>query len=290
MPSIRQFRTALTAARLGSFAATGRQVGLTQAAVSLQIKTLESELGMPLFERQAQAVVPTAQGQAALKHLEELVAAYDRLLLRSGGELRGSVRMGTLVSSLMGTFGNVLARVKRDFPALEITLLAGQSGDFAERVASGELDAAVVTEPPNGVDAGMVWTPLYEEALVLVVPARLRRRSVRALLASEPFLQFDRTLWTGRLVGHALAQLDVTPNVILELNSVEAIAELVRQDYGIAVLPMLANADWQRSRHLAVKALPGRPVIRRVGMLERRHHGKQALTEAVRSLFAQSAQ
>jgi len=290
MPSIRQFRTALTAARLGSFAATGRQVGLTQAAVSLQIKTLETELGMPLFERQAQAVVPTAQGQAVLKQLDELVAAYDRLLSHAGGELRGSVRMGTLVSSLMGTFGTVLARIKRDFPALEITLLAGQSGDFAERVASGELDAAVVTEPPNGADPGMVWTPLYEEALVLVVPARLRRRSARALLATEPFLRFDRTLWTGRLVDHALAQSGATPNVILELNSVEAIAELVRQGYGIAVLPLLANADWQRNRQLAVKPLPGPAVIRRVGMLERRHHGKKPLTEAVRNMFAQSAQ
>ena len=74
------------------------------------------------------------------------------------------------------------------------------------------------------------------------------------------------------------------------MNSVEAIAELVRQGYGIAVLPLLANADWQRNRQLAVKPLPGPAVIRRVGMLERRHHGKKPLTEAVRNMFAQSAQ
>ena len=286
MASIRQFRTALAAARLGSFAATGRQVGLTQAAVSLQIKTLENELGVTLFDRRAQAVVPTAHGRRVLQRLKSLVDDYDALLAQPDGELRGPVRVGTLVSSLMGSFGTVLADIKQAYPALDITLLAGQSADFAARVAAGELDLAVVTEPPNGVEPGLVWTPLYQERLVLIAPPRLRRRAVMALLQDEPFLQFDRSLWTGRLVAQALQQLGVQPRIILELNSIEAIAELVRQGYGVAVVPQLANADWARSKQLAVKALPGPPVLRRVGMLERAGHGRSAVTQALRELFA----
>lgn len=286
MASIRQFRTALAAARLGSFAAAGRQVGLTQAAVSQQIKALETELGVTLFDRRAQSVVPTAHGRHVLQRLEALVDDYDGLLAQPGGELRGPVRVGTLVSSLMGTFGTVLAGIKRTYPALDITLLAGQSSDFAARVAAGELDLAVVTEPPYGVEPGLAWTPLYEERLVLIAPPRLRRRAVMALLQDEPFLQFDRSLWTGRLVAQALHQLGVQPRIILELNSIEAIAELVRQGYGVAVVPQLANADWARSKQLAVKALPGPPVVRRVGMLERQGHGRSAVTRALREMFA----
>lgn len=289
MPSIRQFRTALAAARLGSFVAAGRQVGLTQAAVSLQIKNLESELDTQLFERRAQAAVPTAHGRQILAELEDLVARYEQLLAQSGDALRGSLRIGTLVSSLMGTFGTVLARIKRDYPALRITLLAGQSADFAARVASGELDAAVVTEPPHGVEPALVWTPLYQEPLVLIAAARLRRKSVASLLASEPFLQFDRSLWTGRLITEALARQGASPGIILELNSIEAIAELVRQDYGVAVVPLLANADWRARKQLTAKPLPGPPIMRRVGMLERRRHGKLAITSTLRGLFAQSA-
>lgn len=289
MPSIRQFRTALAAAQLGSFVAAGRHVGLTQAAVSLQIRSLENALDTPLFERRAQAAVPTPHGRQILAELEELVARYEQLLAQTGDTLRGSVRIGTLVSSLMGTFGTVLARIKRDYPALQITLLAGQSADFAARVAGGDLDAAVVTEPPHGVDPSLVWHPLYEEPLVLIAAARLRRKSVGSLLAAEPFLQFDRSLWTGRLVTDALARQGVTPRIILELNSIEAIAELVRQDYGIAVVPLLANANWREHKQLTVKPLPGPPILRRVGMLERLRHGKTALTEALRGLFAQSA-
>jgi len=287
MASIRQFRTALAAARLGSFSAAGRQVGLTQAAVSLQIRTLEEELGVTLFDRRAQSVAPTAHGRGVLRRLQGLVDDYDGLLAQPDGELRGPVRVGTLVSSLMGTFGMVLADIKQAYPALDITLLAGQSADFAARVAAGELDLAVVTEPPHGAQPGLAWTPLYEESLVLIAPARLRRRTAVALLQDEPFLQFDRSLWTGRLVEQALRQLGVQPRIILELNSIEAIAELVRQGYGVAVVPQLANADWPRSKHLAVKALPGAPVVRRVGMLERAGHGRAAVARALQELFAQ---
>ena len=283
MASIRQFRTALAAARLGSFAEAGRQIGLTQAAVSLQIKNLEAELGIRLFERGAQALFITPEGRRVLDRLEKLVGEYEALRSESDGSIRGVLHMGALVSSLMGSFGGALAHIKREYPALDLKLLAGQSSEFADSVAKGELDAAVVTEPPFGVPAGLNWTALYEEKLVLIAPQEFARRSVLELLETEPFLQFDRSLWTGRLVHNALEQLAIKPRIGLELNSIEAIAVLVRQRYGIAIVPLLANAEWPEQQ-LAVKDLPGRAIMRRVGMLERREHGKKRVTQALCAL------
>src|SRR5690606_21968903 len=168
MSSIRQFRTALAAARLGSFAEVGRQIGLTQAAVSLQIKNLEAELNLRLFERGAQTFTVTPDGRQVLDRLEKLVADYDSLLVQADGTLRGTLHMGALVSALMGAFGSVLADIKRAYPDLDVRLLAGQSAQFASMVSKGELDAAVVTEPPNAVPHGLRWTPLYQERLVLI--------------------------------------------------------------------------------------------------------------------------
>ncbi|NYT58669.1 LysR family transcriptional regulator [Alcaligenaceae bacterium] len=284
MSSIRQFRTALAAARLGSFAEVGRQIGLTQAAVSLQIKNLESELNVRLFERGAQTFTVTPDGRQLLDRLEKLVADYDSLLLQPDGALRGTLHMGALVSALMGSFGSALADIKREYPDLDVRLLAGQSAQFAGMVTKGELDAAVVAEPPQTVTQGLMWTPLYQERLVLIVAQDLARRPVMDLLQHEPFLQFDRSLWTGRLIDHALEQLGVTPVIALELNSIEAIAQLVRQHYGVAIVPQLSNAEWS-SQQLAIKQLPGPPIVRRVGMLERREHGKQPITRAVCELF-----
>lgn len=285
MSSIRQFRTALAAARLGSFAEVGRQIGLTQAAVSLQIKNLESELDVRLFERGPHALNVTADGREVLDRLEAIVNDYDHLKPRRDGILRGTLHVGALVSALMGSFGSALAHIRRDYPELDLRLLAGQSGQFALMVANGELDAAVVTEPPqNTVSKSLVWTPLYQEPLVLIAPAGLESESVIELLRKEPFLQFDRSLWTGKLISHALEQLDVTPEVALELNSVEAIAQLVRQRYGVAIVPQLANADWF-SQQIIVKKLPGRPIMRRVGMLERHNHRKKPVTQALCAWF-----
>ena len=289
MSSIRQFRTALASARLGSFAEVGRQIGLTQAAVSLQIKNLEAELGLRLFERGAHAFTVTPEGRRVLDRLEKLVADYDSLLAQSDGVLRGTLHMGALVSALMGSFGSALADIKREYPNLDLRLLAGQSGQFASMVAQGELDAAVVTEPPSAVPQGLMWTPFYQERLVLIAPQGMARRSVMDLLRQQPFLQFDRSLWTGRLVGYALEQLGVAPAIALELNSIEAIAQLVRQHYGVAIVPQLANAEWS-SQQLAIKQLPGKPIVRRVGMLERLEHGKKPVTRALCELFERHKQ
>lgn len=286
MSSIRQFRTALAAARLGSFAEVGRQIGLTQAAVSLQIKNLESELDVRLFERGPQSLTVTPDGRRILDRLESLVSDYDGMRTRSDGVLRGTLHVGALVSALMGSFGSALAHIKRDYPELDLRLLAGQSAQFATMVSKGELDAAVVTEPPNAVPNGLMWTPFYQEPMVLIAPQEMARRSVMDLLENEAFLQFDRSLWTGRLVSYALEQVGVQPKIAFELNSIEAIAQLVRQRYGVAIVPHLANAEWA-GQQLVVKDLPGRPILRAVGMLERHQHGKKPVTQALCAWFNQ---
>ncbi|WP_394062876.1 LysR family transcriptional regulator [Alcaligenes sp. WGS1538] len=284
MSSIRQFRTALAAAQAGSFTEAGRRVGLTQAAVSLQVRNLEEELGVVLFERGKTALTVTADGQSVLERLAQLVDGYDKLCRPDDGVLRGTLLVGALVSALMGSFGNALARIRTDFPELDLRLFAGQSGDFARKVAAGELDAAVVAEPPYEVPAGLMWTPFYREPLVLIAHRDLAPADPLELLRRERFLLFDRSLWTGRLVSYALEQLGVRPDVALELNSVEAIVQLVRKQFGVAIVPHLANAEWDEQQ-LQVLALPGVALHRSVGMLERRVHGKQAVTQALCAWF-----
>ena len=285
MAFIRQFRTVLAAARLGSFAEAGRQIGLTQAAVGLQVKNLEAELKLRIFERGPQALTVTPDGARVLARLEKLVADYDSLRLQSNTPLQGTLHMGALVSVLMGSFGSALASFKGEYPDLDVRLLAGQSAKFAVMVGRGQLDAAVVTEPPDAVPQGLRWTLLYQERLVLITPPGMGRRTVADLLQREPFLQFDRSLWTGRLVVRALDQLGIAPNAALELNSIEAIVQLVRQRYGVAIVPQLANGRWT-DQQLEVRQLPGPPVVRRVGILERLESSKQIITQALCEQFS----
>ena len=293
MSSIRTLRIFLAAARLGSFAAAGKEVGLTAAAVGLQVRALEADLGQALFERSGRAVNLSAEGRARLAPIQQLLARYDAL--RAGdeaGPLSGTVVVGALVSALMGAFADGLWVLKRRHPQLDVRLLAGLSAEFARAVDRGELDAAVVTQPPATLAADLVWTELYAEPMVLIVPRRPHFALPEAaldILAETPFMRFDRQAWTGHLVNAALAQCGATVREGMELNSVEAIVALVRQGFGVSIVPQLANVQWARDQALRIVPLPGVDVRRHVGLLERRHHGRERFTAEIKAYFASGA-
>src|SRR5690606_26214573 len=130
-------------------------------------------------------------------------------------------------------------------------------------------------------------TPLYEEPLVVVASPAAAGDDALAVLAGNPFLRFDRTQRTGRQIDRVLRRLGVVVNDFLELNAIETLVELVRQEVGVTLLPLLNGSNWQNSPDLRIVPLPdelGHPA-RSIGMLERRDHVRQHIT---REICAQS--
>ncbi|MDE2372204.1 MAG: LysR family transcriptional regulator [Burkholderiales bacterium] len=291
MPSIRSLHTFLAVARLGSFAAAGKEVGLTAAAVGQRMAALEAEWRQPLFDRGARQVSLGPAGRAAVAPVQDLLARYEALAApaTAASGLRGRLQVGALVSALMGEFADAMWSLKREHPSLELRLVAGLSSDFALRVERGELDAAIVTQPPQRLARDLAWTRLYSEPMVLIVPRRPHfelAATPLAALRGSPFLRFDRHTWTGALVEQALRQCRAgAVRDELELNSVEAIIALVRQGIGVSIVPQLRNVDWARDRALRVLALPRLTVQRHVGLLERRDHARAQYTAAIKAYF-----
>jgi len=293
MPSIRTLKSFLAVARHGSFSAAGKEIGLTAAAVGLQIRSLEADLNQTLFDRSGRAIVLNTAGRGLVEPVKELVARYEALpALQQGEQLTGTVVMGTLVSALMGAFADGLWALMREHPSLEVKLFAGLSADFALRVDRGELDAAVITQPPDRLPSNLVWTALYSEPLVLIVPRRPHfpmPADPLPMLTQCPFLRFDRDAWTGHLVNQALEQCGATVREGMELNSVEAIVALVRQGFGVSIVPQLANVQWSRDRSLRIVPMPGVGVQRHVGLLERKQHSRKRFTDAIKAYFLSEA-
>ena len=293
MPSIRTLKTFLAVVRHGSFAAAGSEIGLSAAAVGLQMRSLEESLRQPLFDRSGRSVVLNTAGRRAMPRIEDLVLRYEELVGSGDGDtLSGTVVMGALVSTLMGAFADALWSLKQQHPGLEVKLFAGQSSDFANRVEQGLLDAAIVTRPPRGLQRSLAWTQLYVEPMVLIVPRRphfvLPKDPVQ-VLRDAPFIRFDRETWTGLLVKDVLARCHVHVRDEMELNSVEAILAIVRQGFGVSIVPKLANVHWDRDRELRVIDLPDVDVQRRVGLLERSRHARMRFTDAIKQYFADAS-
>ena len=286
MSSIRSFKTFLAVVRHGSLTAAGREVGLTPAAVGLQMRALEQSLEQVLFDRGPRSVVLNTAGRAMAPRIEQLVLLYDSLVAEADHDaLSGTVVVGALVSALMGAFADALRAVKRQHPRLKVKILTGLSSDFADRVERGELDAAVVTKSPRPLASSLRWTPLYTEAMVLIVPRRAQFAlpdEPLDMLRQAPFMRFDRHTWTGHLVNEVLRRCDVATADEMELNSVEAMIEIVRQGFGVSIVPRLANVNWATDRALRVLTLPGIDVQRHVGLIERASHARMRFTEAIK--------
>jgi DNA-binding transcriptional LysR family regulator len=288
MPSIRVLKTFLAVTRHGSFAAAGQEIGLTAAGVGLQMRALEEDLGQKLFDRAGRSIVLNTAGRLTVAPVTDLVRRYEALASVDTDGLSGTVVVGALVSALMGAFADALWALKRGHPRLEVKLLAGLSADFAPKVERGELDAAVVTQPPRALPNGVKWTPLYSEPMILIVPRRPHfTLGPQALdtLRQAPYLRFDRDTWTGQLVEQVLSRAGVCVNESLELNSVEAIVALVRQGFGVSIVPQLDNVDWDRDRDLKVVPVPGNRIERHVGLLERTSHSRTQFTDTIKQHF-----
>ncbi len=290
MPSIRNLYTFLAVARAGTFAAAGKALGLTPAAIGLQMKALEEDLGTALFDRSPRAVVLNTAGREAMAEIGDILARYEALAQqRHVDALSGTLVMGALVSALMGAFADALWALKRDHPQLDVRLFAGMSREFAQKVEDGELDAAVVTRPPHALASSVAWTPLYREPMVLIAPAHPHfdlPKTAQRILREAPFIRFDRQTWTGYLVRSALREAGVKVRDEMELNSVEAIVALVRAGFGVSIVPRLANVQWSRDRALRVIRIPGVSVEREVGLLERARHQRMQATAAIKAYFA----
>ncbi|HYQ53495.1 MAG TPA: LysR family transcriptional regulator, partial [Pseudomonas sp.] len=261
--SLKALRTLVTIARHGTFARAADLLSLTPSAVSLHIKTLEDELQVPLFDRSRRQVVLTEAGQLAVARAETILAAYDELAdaLASGPSLRGRLRLGAIHTVLARRLPKALVWIKAHHPDLHISVASGMSAELARRIEDGELDAAITTEPVSPYPQSLDFTPLFEDRFWAIASPDLAGLSLPQLLASQPFLRFDKRAWAGRQIEQELRRQHLQVSEQMELDSQEALAHMAVMGLGVAIIPMSVE-DLQRLP--PATCLPfGEPQLRR---------------------------
>jgi len=280
MSSIRLLRTFSAVASEGSFAAAAARVALTQAAVGQQMRALEGELRRPLFERQGKAVVLNEAGRALLPQVRRLLALYDQMLAPGGaaGAMAGTVQLGAVVSAVRPLIQATLV-LKARHPGLDLHVSAAKSIELIERVQAGGLDAAIVVREP-GARPELAWTALYAEPMVLLAPRKLEEATPRTLLQRQPFIRFDPSQHTGRLVERTLKRMKTKPQEFLELNALESIVDLVRSGLGVSLVPLLRGARWSGDAKLRVIELP-QAEERKIALVQRRDSATAGIVAAL---------
>ncbi|MDF3942638.1 LysR family transcriptional regulator, partial [Achromobacter denitrificans] len=234
---IESFRTLNAVLRGGSFAAGAADMSLSPSAVSLQMKQMEEYFGQPLFDRSALQVRPNAFAAEVDAVLQDALSRLDELRRRSTPEVEGRVRLGT-IEPLQVTLLPPLLRVLRErYPRLDVRLVRGRGTELAEKLKTGEIDAAIIARPETGGSSRLAWTPLFREKLVLIAPPHSREKTVVELFQQYEWIRFDKTTIGGRLAARYVARHAPFARCRIDLQSLAALTALVSEGLGVCILP-----------------------------------------------------
>lgn len=277
---LRQLRTMLAIADYGSFAAAADAVNLTQSAISLQIKNLEDELGFELFDRRHRPPVLNESGMQLVEHARKVVKTCDEISRLGGSDrLKGSLVLGAVPTTLTGIVPIALAAMRKRHPGLHIKVKSGLSVDLVGQLRSGDIDAALVSEPMQGAD-GLQSRRIAFEPLAVIAPPEIDGELDSELLEAAPYIQFNKRAWAGQQIDQHLKDRRIRVRVNMEIDSLEAIARMVRHGLGVSVIPLSTRAA-PLSSGLKWVAFGTPPLYRNLVLMQRHANPKAPLADAL---------
>ena len=279
-----QIRTFADVVALGSFSAAAVRLGISQPAVSLQVRQLEKRFGVKLIERVGRRVAPTAAGAEFLSHARQVEAALDaaaEAMAPHAAGATGRVRLGTGATACIYLLPPLLRDLRQRFPELEISVSTGNTPDMLRAIEENRIDVGLVTLPAAG--RALDIRPLMDDEFVLVAPrgSVLPREITAAELARLALVQYELGANTRRLIDAWSMRAGISLKPVMELGSVEAIKELVGAGLGCSVLPRMAIRPKEAQRQFVVRSLKPR-LYRKLALVLRKD---KPLTKGLREVI-----
>jgi DNA-binding transcriptional LysR family regulator len=256
-------------ADLGSFSAAARRMGITQPAVSLQIKSLERELAAPLIDRSHGKVLLTPAGRAAYEYAVKILADREKMMAdipRSTGVVAGRLLLGA--SNIPGEhlLPPMLSDFNCNYPDVSILLEIHDSLTVVARLRVEEIELGFVGALP---EATMEFRRFASDRLVLIMPPRhplsVKKKVSLAAISGERFISRTAGSGTRKRLAGALDELGLSEeclNVVAELGTNQAVVSAVQSGMGVSVISRLAAEQPARSGLMKMTEISGADVSR----------------------------
>jgi DNA-binding transcriptional LysR family regulator len=288
--TVRQLQVFVEAARILSFARVAERLHLTPAAVSFQIKQLESITGFALFERIGKKVTLTDAGRMFLGYADMVIKALgdaDQMLTSLKGLKGGRVTVG-LVSTAMYVMPHILARFRALHPDVTIRLVDGNRREIVSSLTKGDIDLALMGRPPEGLDIeAQAFAP--NPTVIIAAPShRLAGRKSIAVaeLAGEAFVFREDGSGTRALLEDFFGSHSFNPNIAMTSGSNETIKQAVVAGMGIAGISRHTIGIELGLGLLKVLPVEGLPLMRTWFVAHRRRMPLMPLHETLRNFIA----
>ena len=292
--NLQHLRYFLAVARSGRFTAAARQQHVTQPTVSSAIAELEQELGVRLFHRGRQVEL-TLEGRTLVDYAVQIEDLLDEARERVTGGLPqpgDSFCFGAIDAAVIYLLPEVLRDFVAHHPDVELAIEVGPtSRDLVEHVLANRAEFAVISLPYE--HPRLRTLAVMRDEMPLVVgpshPLAGRRRVRTPDIAAEPFILFQPDSVSRRIVDEHFTEVGITPRVVMEMRSPEAMRKLVEAGVGVSFLPRIAVAESLRAGTLKEVRVTGLSLHRQIGLAWRqgRYFGPavRALVEAFLSQY-----
>lgn len=266
--TLRQLRVFAAVARHLSFVRAAEELKITPPAVSMQIKELELEVGLPLFDRTSRQVSLTTVGEYVLAHTRRVLAVMrdaEDQVARFRGLKTGSLDVG-MVSTAEYFLPRMLVQFREDFPGLEVRLqVADNREEMIALMQRADIELAIMGRPPNGWPTRAEPFAMHPHVLVTAAAhpfARLKVVHAREL-AEEGFIVREPGSGTRAILDEYMQAHRIIPRVAMQMSSNEAVKQAVMAGMGVSLMSLHTIGLELEHHLLAAPETEGLPVMRR---------------------------
>lgn len=245
---LKNLATFIQVAELSSFTRAAEKLGYSQPTVSLQIKQLEQEIGMPLFDRIGHTVSLTDAGHDALAYAQRICHLSQEMVSGTRDHQRpeGMVRLAMADSLCTQLLVKCFSDIRRSYPQISLHITTGGTDALFGMLDHNEADIVCTLD-----------SHIYNSTYVIAHEEKIGVHFIASLehplasqnmvevhdLLRQPILMTERNMSYGRLLNEYLARHSIEIHPILEIGSADALCRLVEENMGIAFLPDYVTAD-----------------------------------------------
>ena len=279
--NIAQLKTLITIADHKGFADAAERLFITPAAVSQQMRALEDELQVALFDRTTRPPHLNAHGIHIADRARDVLRTFEAFEqeARAPDELAGVLALGCISGFSSDLIPAALGNLRQRYPRLQVRMQEGQSAELIRMVRRRELDAAIVTEPPVQ-EPGLEFLPITVEPLIAIAPPGSEVTNWVEALTSMPFLRVNRLSGMGALVDVIIRNAGLVMNEAMELDSSDVVLSMVHAGLGSGVIPA-GRLKGEQGEAVKSFAFGDPPVSRRVALVERPNYARSDLSQVL---------
>jgi len=249
-----------------NYSRAAEELYLSQPAVSMQIKQLEENIGLPLFEQMGKKIFLTEAGRELFHYsrniaqqLAEMEAVFD--------EMKG-LEQGKLTLSVVNTANyftpRLLAKFCQMHPNINVILQVANRDAVLKQLADNSTDLAIMGQPPDGLDISA--EPFLDNPLVVIAapthPLAKLKRVRLAQLAQETFLSREKGSGTRSAMERVFAEHQIQPRISMEMETNEAIKQAVQAGMGLGILSLHSIELELETKRLAMLKVEHFPLLR----------------------------